>query len=110
MKIFKHCVLYIIAMAIFFSQVLGVNAGSLSSKLQDTGFISVVTQENGGTEAANVVVSSQGTEGTQEEGTQEEGTQGEGTQGGGFWEWLSAFFGQLGIIPVFLIPADRVLM
>ncbi|PIT68618.1 hypothetical protein CEV08_07650 [Bartonella tribocorum] len=62
MKIFKYCVLYIAAMAIFFSQVLGVNAGFLSDKLQGTGFISVMIQkqengaENGATEAVDMII------------------------------------------------------
>ncbi|WP_175869426.1 hypothetical protein [Bartonella gabonensis] len=57
MKIFKHCILYIIAIAIFFSQVFCVNANSLNGGFQNTGFISVMTQENGVTKAVNMIMS-----------------------------------------------------
>ncbi len=56
MKIFKHCILYVVAMAIFFSQVLGANADSFNDRFQNTGFISVMTQENGVTKAVNMIM------------------------------------------------------
>ncbi|PIT68619.1 hypothetical protein CEV08_07655 [Bartonella tribocorum] len=52
-------------MAIFFSQVLGVNAGSLNSKFQDTGLISVMTQENGVIKAADMVIRQFGAQGAE---------------------------------------------
>ncbi|PIT68616.1 hypothetical protein CEV08_07640 [Bartonella tribocorum] len=65
MKIFKYCVLYIAAMAIFL-QVLGVNVDSLSDKLQDTGFIFVMTQENGATEAVDMIINPLGEQSAEE--------------------------------------------
>ncbi|WP_208442222.1 hypothetical protein [Bartonella raoultii] len=46
MKIFKNCILCIVAVAIFFSQVLGANAHSVNSEFKDSSFISGMTQEN----------------------------------------------------------------
>lgn len=56
MKIFKHCILYVVAMAIFFSQVFGANADSLNNRFQNIGFISVMTQENGVNKAVNMIM------------------------------------------------------
>ncbi|PIT68620.1 hypothetical protein [Bartonella tribocorum] len=50
-------------MAIFFSQVLGVNAGSLSSKLRDTGFISIMTRGNGAIKDLDMIISTLGKQG-----------------------------------------------
>ncbi|CAK01828.1 hypothetical protein [Bartonella tribocorum] len=47
MKIFKHCISCVVAVAIFFSQVLGASADTLNGRFQNTGFISVMKQENG---------------------------------------------------------------
>lgn len=65
MKIFKHCILYVVAMAIFFSQVLGANADSLNDRFQNTGFISVMTQENGVTKAINMIMNQFGGQGAE---------------------------------------------
>ncbi|WP_083868445.1 hypothetical protein, partial [Bartonella queenslandensis] len=55
-----HCILYVVAIAIFFSQVLGANADSLNGRLQNTGFVSVMTQENGVTKAVNMIINQLG--------------------------------------------------
>lgn len=60
MKIFKHCIVYLVAVAIFFSQVLGANADSLNSRLQNDNFISMMTQENGVTKAVNMIINQLG--------------------------------------------------
>ncbi|WP_212112303.1 hypothetical protein [Bartonella queenslandensis] len=56
MKICKHCIVYLVAVAIFFSQVLGANADSLNGKLQNDDFNPVATQENGVTKAVNMII------------------------------------------------------
>nr|WP_275046227.1 hypothetical protein [Bartonella sp. MM73XJBT.G] len=53
-------------MAIFFLQVLGANADSLNDRFQNTGFISVMTQENGVTKAVNMIMSQFGGQGAEE--------------------------------------------
>lgn len=65
MKIFKHCILYVVAIALFFSQVLGANADSLNGRFQNTGFISVMAQENGVTKAVNMIISQFGGQGAE---------------------------------------------
>ncbi|WP_375674680.1 hypothetical protein [Bartonella sp. CL100XZDX] len=46
MRIFKHCISCVVAVAIFFSQVLGANADSLNGRFQNADFISVMKKEN----------------------------------------------------------------
>ncbi|WP_273717710.1 MULTISPECIES: hypothetical protein [Bartonella] len=65
MKIFNHCIVYVVAMAIFFSQVFCANADSLNGRFQNTGFISVMTQENGVTKAVNMIISQFGGQGAE---------------------------------------------
>ncbi|PIT69356.1 hypothetical protein [Bartonella tribocorum] len=65
MKIFRHCVLYVVAIALFFSQVLGAHADSLNGRFQDAGFISAMTQENGVTKAVNMIIGQFGGQGTE---------------------------------------------
>ncbi|WP_254474228.1 hypothetical protein [Bartonella sp. B1098] len=45
MKIFKNCILCIVEVAIFFSQVLGENAHFVNGGFQNAGFISAMKQE-----------------------------------------------------------------
>ncbi|WP_375619916.1 MULTISPECIES: hypothetical protein [unclassified Bartonella] len=63
MKIFKHCIVCVVAFAIFFSQVLGANAGSLNGRFQNAGFISVMTQENRVIKAVDMIISQFGGQG-----------------------------------------------
>ncbi|WP_330168829.1 hypothetical protein [Bartonella grahamii] len=65
MKIFKHCMLCVVAVAIFFSQVLGANANSLNGRFQNAGFISVMTQENRVIKAVNMIISQFGEQGAE---------------------------------------------
>ncbi|CAK01827.1 hypothetical protein [Bartonella tribocorum] len=60
MKIFKHCIVCLVATAIFFSQVLGANANSLNGRFQNDDFISGMTQENGVTKAVNMIINQLG--------------------------------------------------
>lgn len=62
MKIFKHCIVCLVATAIFFSQVLGANANSLNGRLQNDDFIPTITQENGVTKAVNMIINRLGGE------------------------------------------------
>ncbi|WP_375694200.1 hypothetical protein [Bartonella sp. AD24XZML] len=57
MKIFKHCIVCFVAVAIFFSQILRANADSLNGRFQNAGFISVMTQENRVIKAVDMVIS-----------------------------------------------------
>ncbi|WP_375703453.1 hypothetical protein [Bartonella sp. AD13SXNS] len=57
MKIFKQCILCVVAVAIFFSQVLGANADSLNGRFQNAGFISIMSQENRVIRAVDMVIS-----------------------------------------------------
>nr|WP_317994072.1 hypothetical protein [Bartonella gliris] len=57
MKIFKHCVVYFVTIALFFSQVLGANAHSLNKSSQDSDFISIMEQDNKITRVINMISS-----------------------------------------------------
>ncbi len=65
MKIFKHCVLCVVAVAIFFSQILGANADSLNGRFQNAGFISVMTHENRVIKAVDMIISQFGGQGAE---------------------------------------------
>ncbi len=65
MKIFKHCMVCVVAVAIFFSQVLGANADSLNGRFQNAGFISVMTQENRVIKAVDMIISQFGGQGAE---------------------------------------------
>ncbi|WP_375663661.1 hypothetical protein [Bartonella sp. CL63NXGY] len=67
MKIFKHCIVCFVAVAIFFSQVLGANADSLNDRFQNAGFISVMTQENRVIKAVDMIISQFGGQGAEKD-------------------------------------------
>ncbi|WP_212112302.1 hypothetical protein [Bartonella queenslandensis] len=57
MKIFKHCISCVVAVAIFFSQILGANADSLNGRFQNDDFISVMKEENGVIKTVKAIIS-----------------------------------------------------
>ncbi len=65
MKIFKHCIVCFVAVAIFFSQILRANADSLNGRFQNAGFISVMTQENRIIKAVDMIISQFGGQGAE---------------------------------------------
>ncbi|WP_375666469.1 hypothetical protein [Bartonella sp. TT121SHDZB] len=56
MEIFKNCMLCVVAVVIFFSQVLRVNADSLNDRFQNAGFTSIMSQENRVIKAVDMII------------------------------------------------------
>ncbi|WP_375616294.1 hypothetical protein [Bartonella sp. AP58NXGY] len=92
MKIFKHCIVCFVAVAIFFSQILRANADSLNGRFQNAGFISVMTQENRVIKAVDMIISQFGGQGAEKNVQKVAGLIGFETAIFGFIAYLIYFF------------------